>query len=479
MAREKLIKDTLLTLIALVTYGLTNFTFNIVIGRVYGSGFLGVVSTALSTALLFSYIISTSFPVATAKYISEYIGKNKKNDANYVLRASLKYAISILLIFTISALLFYKEISNFFNIPEDIFIISIPIIFLYGLYSILRMAYYGFRNVREYFKNEIIADSIFFIALALIAFFTWRYDIYIPYILMYSIFIILAIYYFWKIFTIKKYPIENTRKIRKNFFTYAGIAFVGTFSSMAMRNLSIMLSNHYISSEYVGYLSAALSISTIFFLFPNAIERTILPEFSYIFGKGKKEDMTYLLNESTEYLMIIITIINSLGIIFSHIIIYIFYSMTFSYSIIILQILLAIFWIRMVARPANSILSGTKYVHIPNTGSLIALLTSLFLWFILIPLYGIIGTLIGFFIGVLIDANIAFFFAWKYYNLKYSIVLKNYIWILSILFLFLIPISPIIQYGVSTLILIIFSMLNYEKIKKFVFKVYKSLRSIS
>lgn len=462
MAHQRLFKDTLLTLITLVVFGSTNFIFNVVVGRVYGSAYLGMVWTALSTSLLLSYAISTSFPGAVAKYVSEYLGRKRENDANYVLKLALYYGIIIAIAMTIFAVVFADYLCDLFNMSKTIFLLSVPIISLYGIYMILKMAYYGYRNVQKYFKNELVADSLFFIALGAIIIFKWDTYIFLPYIVLYSVFIFSAM----RFFNMKlKSTGERKKEIKKSFFAFAGISFVGTFSSMAMRSLSIMISSIYIPASEVGFLSAAFSISAIFFLFPNALGRVLMPEFSYNFGKGNKEQLVSLLNKSTEYLAVFVTIINSLGIIFARLIVWIFYGDKYMDSVLLLQILLMAYWFTMVGRPAVSVLSGTKYIHIPNIGGLIGLIVSLFSWIFIVPVFGVIGTTVGYFLGVFTTMSYILFLTKKHYDLKLLTLAKNFVFALTIFFVFFINMPFIFLTILTILILSINIVVNKEIVR--------------
>ena len=433
MSKNRLVRDTLLTLITLVTLGLTNFVFNVLIGRVYGSAYLGVVSTALSTSLLLSYVVSTSFPGAVAKYVSEYLGRKKEENADYVLILALKYGIIIASVMTVIAILFSGYLCNVFNMSKDIFILSTPLIILYGLYMILKMAYYGYRDVKKYFYNELIADSIFFLVLGIVMVSNWKTYVFIPYIFLYTYFIFSSLYFFRHRFRGKKRSID--REVRKKFFVFAGISLVGTFSSMSMRSLSIMISSAYVSHSEVGYLSAAFSLSTIFFLFPNAMGRVLMPEFSYKYGKGDKERMIKLLNRSTEYLTVFVTIINALGIIFAAPLVWIFFGREFFTSVLLFQLALFLYWPSMVGRSVLSILSGTKYVHVPNIISVLGLLFSLLLWILLIPMWGITGTMMGYLIESWVAMTFTFYFGHRFFRFNNKLILKHIPWLISILIL--------------------------------------------
>ncbi len=472
MGHQRLIRDTFLTLIALVIFGSTNFVFNVVVGRVYGSAYLGMVSTALSTALLLSYVVSTSFPGAVAKYVSEYLGRKKKEDADYVLKLALKYGIIIGIILTAFALIFSNYLCDIFNMQRDIFLLSTSLIILYILYRILKMAYYGYRNVKRYFYNEIIADSLFLAALGVVVIFKWGYYIYFPYIILYIFFIFSALHFFWPTLKVKKPPMK--KEIEKKFFAYAGVSFIGTFSSMSLKSLSIMLSSMYVPSREIGYLSAAFALSSIFFLFPNAIGRILTPEFSFNFGVGNKQKIISLMNKSTEYLSVFVNIVNSLGIIFAWVIVYIFYGSDFSSTVILLQLALVLYWPSMVGRSVISILSGTKYVHIPNFISLMGLFNSLILWIFLIPIFGIIGTMMGYIIESWIDMILTFYFGYKYFNFQYKIILKHAPWILLISFVSIIPHFPLyFKTFVSSILLLIYVWIYKSEIIYLIHQILK------
>jgi len=461
---KKLVRDTILTLIALGMFGSTNFVFNVVIGRFYGSEFLGEVSAALSTVLLFSYVVATSFPAATSKYISEFLGKKDEKGAGYVLKLSVIIPLIVVIIETILVIILSPYVASMVNVRIDLFLWAIPILPLYALYSVLRMVFYGYRNVKEYFKREIISDIVFFTFLTIIVIFRLKSLVYLPYMLLYIIFIMLTI-------TFIRGRISKThshyKEICKKFIIFAGICFIGTFSSMGARNLLIMFSSYYLPSSEVGYISAALAISNVFFLVPNALQRVLLPEFSYLYGAKIKKKTITLLNKTTEYIAFFANIVIMLAIIFSQYIVTILYSSEFLPAYILLQILLTALWLRMVARPSVSLLTGTKYVHISNIAGLLGLIVSTILWPILIPTFGLIGGVIGYALGVVVNTTLNFSYAHKYFKLKYKIIIKNYLYIIIVTIIMVaIPINFWYKVIVSTGILGLYTALNRNILKR-------------
>jgi len=461
MSHRRLIRGTIFTIIGLAMYGSTGFVFNVVVGRFYGPDVLGEVNTALSTALLLSYFVSTGFPGAIAKYISEYRGRNRNNVSNLILKISIMYSTLILMFITILVIIFSRNISSLLNVPYGTFILAAPIIFFYGMYMVFKMTYYGFGKIEKYFRNEIYSDSIFFISLGIIVFTDSKYGIFIPFLLMYICFIFSSILFFRKNIFSPRMEVKSIKNLKKMFFMYVGISFIGTFSSMARKNLSFIISSYYLSSVNVGYLSAAFSISTIFYLFPNAISRVIMPEFSYAFGKKDINYLVKLLNKATEYLVIFSTLLIAIGIIFADYLIQLFYSGEYVSSVIILQILLLSFWISIVGRPAISVLSGTKYVHIPNAAGLVGLMVSLGVWICIIPVWGVIGTVLGYFAGIFINIVLILIYAKHYYSLKCNIIFMNFSFLLFLLILIIIDKYLYLPIIIIALILYIFYHKKY------------------
>ena len=76
-----MIENIALTIIALVSVGLTRLLFNAIVIRSFGPQILGNINLAISTACLFSLVASAGLGPAATKYIAEYLGKGEKENS--------------------------------------------------------------------------------------------------------------------------------------------------------------------------------------------------------------------------------------------------------------------------------------------------------------------------------------------------------------------------------------------------------------
>lgn len=458
--KKDLIKNTFLTLIALSFLGSTNIIFNIIIGRYHGSLTLGKVSIAISASFFFSTIIRSGISSSTTKFISEYLGKKDKNSATVVFKTNLKITLIFTLVLTIIALLLSPWLSSKLSITNWLFISAIPLISLKSLHIFYKGVYYGSNKIKDYLKIEILSDILFFIILAIVLIFFESFLLF-PYIIMYFIFFIFSFHFFKKDF-VNQAPYT---KVPKGVYSFAIIATIGTVSSLGRSYLSIIFSGIYLTSSEVGFFTAAFSLSTILYFFSTGVSKVIFPTFSKLYGKNDLNSINKILNIATKWFLIIISFFCGLLFIFSEFIFEFFFGNDFILGTASFQILLLGVLFSIIQSPANTALSGTKYVHIPNIGGVLGLIVSTISWIFLIPKYGIEGTAFGYILGSISTFFIVIFFANKYFDLKNSKLLfisgiNLLLFIICVSIMFFFPFLPNIF---ASLVFVVAFILIYRK----------------
>ena len=415
-------KNTILTIIALIFLGMTNLIFNILIAKEFDAATLGSLNLVISTALLFSLLIATGFGPAATKHLAEYLGKRDSNGARSSFQISFKFVFVLSALLFIFAVILSEPISNIIGVERKLFLFATPLIPLYAFYELYKNSYYGVNSVRKYLRNEIISDVTFFVVLGIVVFYL-RCWLILPFIMLYLVFTVLSTADF---FCYLK-PVKVKQKgLGKSIVTFASISFIGTFASMSRMRLSMVLSGVYVSAEYVGYYTAAYSFLTALYLIPRAMSLVLFPSFSYHYGKNDYMSVTKILNQSTKWLTVIILLLGGIAIFLSKNILQLLFGSEYANASFTLQILILSACVTIVAIPAVSSLSGTKYVKIPNIAGVLGLVSCLVLWPFLIPKYGIAGTAAGFLISTVITSSMPLYYAWRYFNLdlkKFSQIL--------------------------------------------------------
>lgn len=451
--KTSIFKNTILTIVALIFLGMTNLVFNILIAKEFDAATLGSLNLVISTALLFSLIITTGFGSAVTKYLAEYMGKRDSNGARLSFQISFKFVFVLSALLFIFAVILSEPVSNIIGVERKLFLFATPLIPLYAFYELYKNSYYGVNSVGKYLRNEVISDIIFFTVLSVVVFYL-RCWLILPFILLYLVFTMLSTADF---FCYLK-PVKVKQKgITKSIVAFASISFVGTFASMSRMRLSMVLSGVYVSTEYVGYYAAAYSFLTALYLIPRAMSLALFPSFSYHYGKNDYGIITKILNQSTRWLSIIILLLGGITVFLSKNILQILFGSEYTNASLTLQILILSACTSIVAIPAVNSLSGTKYVKIPNIAGVLSLISCLVLWPFLIPKYGIVGTSVGFLVSTIVTSSIPLYYAWKYFNLN----LKKFSQILLISFsifgviLLIKSLLPFFQTLISTAVFVV------------------------
>ena len=204
----------------------------------------------------------------------------------------------------------------------------------------------------------------------------------------------------------------------KDIGTYGIIALIGTMASMSKAYIANIFTGIYLSTEQVGFYSAAVSITAILLYSPTIMGRVLLPTMSSSYGEGDACAIRKLLAVATLWLSLISLFLGFIFIILSEEILVILFKPAFSEATLSLQMLILGLCLSTIIVPSVSALSGTKFVKIPNSAGVIGLFVSLALWPILIPRFGINGTAIGYIAGSACTSIIILYYATKYYDLS-------------------------------------------------------------
>ena len=454
--KSSLFKNTILTIIALIFVGLTNLVFNILIGRKFDAETLGNINLVISTALLFSLVASTGFGNAATKFIAEHLGKGKTESAKLSFKISLKFTILLSGVLFVLYIVLSDFISTNIGVERKLFLTGTLLIPLYALYIIYKSSYYGVNIIGKYLKNEIFACSLFFITLYVTVFYLERWLI-LPFIVLYSVFIIISTFDFFDYLK----PIKaKQRGLTKSIAMFASISLMGTFANLGRSRLSVVLTGVYVSSQEVGWYAAAFSILTVLYLFPRAMSLVLFPSFSYHYGKEDYSVVSRILNQSTKWLTIITLFFGCTSILLSKLILKTLFGQEYTNATLPLQILIMGACMTIMVSPSVSSLSGTKYVKIPNSAWILGLVSCLIFWPILIPIYSITGTALGFLLSSFIMTVIPAYYAWKHFNLKIDenlrvLVITIAIFLLVVLVHYILPFFSLLSSGILFCIIFI------------------------
>ena len=465
--RETLIRNTVLTGMALVFTGLTRIAYNIVIGKSYDADILGQVNLVLSITMLLSMVASLAFENSSTKFLSEF---TSHADRESIFTLLFKWSIIASSLLVIAAYVFRDYVISQVKVDSDLYLIGLPLILVMAAYHFYRGCLYGLDLVDRYIKFEIVSTILFFLALAGTAY-LGRWKLLLPFLLYYGLFS------FFGMVSLRAYfrPGSGSFDGSKDIGVYGIIALIGTMASMSKAYIANIFTGIYLSPEQVGFYSAAVSITAILLYSPTIMGRVLLPTMSSSYGEGDACAIRKLLDLTTLWLSLISLFLGFIFIILSEDILVILFKPEFSEATLSLQMLILGLCLSTIIVPSVSALSGTKFVKIPNAAGVIGLFISLSLWPILIPRFGINGTAIGYIAGSACTSIIILYYATKYYDLSLK---KTYLAIASCSLIFAASCLPniILERHSNWIAAGIFIFLFLLKFKREIYEIYRKFR---
>ena len=411
-----MIGNIVLTIVALVSVGLTRLLFNAIVIRSFGPEVLGNINLAISTACLFSLVASAGLGPAATKYIAEYLGKGEKENSRCSFTIGLFLTVGLSVIMSLVMFRFSKQLATAMNAEPSWFVKTSLIVMLYSLYLFYKNTYYGINKVKTYLKSEIFADVVFFLALFILVIYKLTAFLVVPFILLYTIFLLCAVYTQRSWISFSFMNDLRFKKISMEMLSFSAICMLGTSASMGGRLFSTMLTGSYATLAETGYYSAVLSVSMPFYLLPRSIGLVLFPSIALYYGRKDLKSIERVLSQSTKWLLVTASLPCGIAVIFSELIFRVVTGADYAPGILALRILLVHVYVGIIGVPAINTLLGTKYAYIPNTASVLGLIVAIACWKVLIPTLGIVGTAIGILAMIVTIVCICVYFAQKLFG---------------------------------------------------------------
>lgn len=400
-SRERSFRAFIFSVISLTLVGLIRIIFSVVVGRTFNVEVLGMATVALSVALFASMVCATGFINSINKFIGDSLSRNETGKARNILESFLRFSL-FLSIPIIAAIWFLNEsISDLLNIDTGYLIAAIPIIFLGLFYYLFRATYYSLGASKAYMKRELAGGLMFIGTLLLLVALDLPSLVLIAFSAMYLLFIILSAFD-----VDKRLPPASSegRGLPSGIHAFTVISTIATMMSLSTIYVANMYTGAALGAWDAGLYAAAFSAMSIVLLIPNGLALVLLPEISYLWGKNRLDSIRkYVSRWTTAILLLSAAIVGSMIILSEDIIMLLFSSDFVSADDTMRVLLLGVLSI-IIARPAISALVGTEYVKFNATVSVIAFCCALAAWFVLVPLYGILGTAFGYLIAATMNS---------------------------------------------------------------------------
>ena len=413
--KNRIVKNSLYTGLALSFIGIVPFIFNFLVARTFGKEVLGSINILLSFSLIITTFVTNFFGTSANKFLAEFRGRKSFKHFIFTFKIMIYGSLIILSLVSLTLIANWKFFSTAFSISHDSLFPIIAFIFLRSFYILIRRAFYGMDIVQPYAINEIICDIFMILGISYICHTKQPKFLIHSYLISYLIFITLSTFTIKNKFNQITSNLSNSThfsqfNILKSFFKYGFVSMIGTVASTGTGYLSIIFTGIFLNNEDAGLYSSVITIVSILTFIPKLFTQVFLPEFSKLFGEGNKQKITRIIKRSFWVMLLIAIVVCSVLYYFAGNILSILGD-SFVKADLILKIIIPSIFIRIISIPFVSFLSGTKYIIFPNIGGLLILFISLASWLLLVPDLQLIGIAVGYTIGIIVGISYQIFMA--------------------------------------------------------------------
>lgn len=257
----------------LVTKG-GSLIFTIIIARLLMPELFGLYNLALSTILFFYIFSDLGSNQALIYYVSKKLGEKKEGKARGYLKTIFTIKIILTLVSVIALLLFADVLSDvYYKKPLFLALMAGGLyIFFSSIQSLLVSVFYSKNNFKTPFIKDIFFQALRIILIPIIIFFLIKkMDIGNSVVLFYIILSMSTIYLLSVLFLlsrlkktleIKTKTIKLSSKENKGVIKFISGLSLLSLSPIFFGNMDKIILGYFVSTEFIGYYSAAFNIIT-------------------------------------------------------------------------------------------------------------------------------------------------------------------------------------------------------------------------
>lgn len=295
------IKNSIYQFLTTATAKIGSLVFTIVLARLLFPELFGLYSLALSTIVLFASFSDFGINHAIIRYVSKFLGENKKAKAKAYFKYLIKLKAILILVSTVALILSASFIANnYYNKPLFLALLAGAFYILsLGFLSSVETVFFASNKFKYPFYKEIIFQILRLIIIPLTIIITITNITHE--ISLFIIILAIAFAYFISLIATllmlrKNMPFihlqseELTKKERTELWKFILPLSATVLSGVFFGYIDMIMLGRFVIAQYIGYYKAAFSLigSLVPFI---ALSHAVFPIFSRL--SGKKLDKTF------------------------------------------------------------------------------------------------------------------------------------------------------------------------------------------
>jgi len=416
----------------LISSGVTlliGFLLRIVLARWLGAADLGLYQMVITVQGIATLIATLGIPMALTKYVAEHKDNKDKlsqTTTSGIISSAIFGIVTGILLYALSGVL-----AGIFNMPELAYLLKI-LAFALPFTSLLEALLGLFNGLREMktFAYLMILRSLLMI-LFIIAFVRLGFGVEGAVFGLVLAIVGACIGGLYLSRKLLRPNLLNLSQNSKRLVSFGSQVFGANAVSLIANQADIILIGYFLAAKDVGYYSVAVSLSMLFLIIPQAIQRITYPATSEYWSQNNHQALQTMIDKSMKYSACILLPLG-LGVgFFSKEIVTVIFGGEFIYAVLPLCILLIARVITgSTIYPIGASFSGVGRPDLALKLGAISAGTNIGLNILLIPRFGIVGAAIATTASLLLGTII--FLALMPRILKVKIDFKWYAWTMGL-----------------------------------------------
>jgi len=399
---REILTGSAVTFVFKISGMLLGYLVVLIISRKYGAEGVGVYSLTLSILTFFSIIAMMGMNIS----ILRYVGQFNKTREEYKLKLLYKYALELIIPFSLIIgilLYFFAEMIALKIFDNPVYIPALKFIaFLVPLMSLQNISVEYIRGLKKLkiseFLRSVNRPLINIILLIIISLFI--NDTLLPIYTLGAGIMASAMYavYFITNYIKNIKPNKITNLNKKELVKTSMPMMMTAIIAFVLGNISLYMLEIYSTTEEVGLFSVVLKLSLLISLALEVVNTISAPKFSELYWTKKYDELQNIIMHSSKLIFFSSISIAVVMILLSNFILQLFGNDFKMVSNVLLILIIG----QMVNASTGSVgvfLNMTGHQHIVRNVVFIIMLLSIFLNFLLVPSYGMIGAALATMIG--------------------------------------------------------------------------------
>ncbi|HKN98831.1 MAG TPA: hypothetical protein VJX10_17050 [Pseudonocardiaceae bacterium] len=413
--RTSLARGGVYSTIGLAAQGVLRFATSFLVGHLAGKSELGVVASAIATALTLAVLWPTSTGSAASKFLARARGAGKPDEARSI-AAHLRTRTAQTALFLGAASIPIWIVLDHGAWQDALAVAALTV--AYSAYSFTRGIQFGAGQVQRATSWDVTSVVLGLAGLAALLLAGVRGTV-----------LVLPLVFTYGLYAVAGWPYAGqgkpVRERRRELDVFVVLGAVGSLASTGFLQLSQIAAKLAGGNASAGQYAAALSLATPASLLAGSLSLVLLPSLSEAWGRADLDGFRAQTDRATKGLAVVMVAIFGTIIVCSRLIVGVIWGSRFAGAENILPILVvALLATNLGLASVNALTTRSQWGNaLTSITSIGGMTVGAVMWFVVTPRLGLTGVALGYVCGTVVMSGIPMAVVWRQDHHRWSLMI--------------------------------------------------------